>query len=1052
MQKTPKNKQKGLTMVIRAGMVALTAILIVLFLVIMSLVSDIQGTARVVNYAGLVRGKTQRIIKLEDDGQPEDQMLADVASYIKGLRYGSDELQLVRLNDPDFQNKMTELDAYFTRLQAEVQRVRQLGYENTDIIEMSEQFFKICDAATGLAETYSQKKATRLNQLERIVIGDIVGLLLLLTIEVAKALRYAAMNRILQKKVYLDEATGLPNKNKCEEILDNDDILQQNEAVAVCVFDLNNLRTINNNLGHDKGDAYIRSFALQLKKAVPEEYFVGRDGGDEFLAVFTGLDHAGVRASLDKVRSCAAEYSKEHPEMPISYAAGYAMSTDFEDCTMRELFQHADKNMYIDKNQAKIQEAKEQREKKYELLDMVRQQGYNFTYCLYCDALLDDYQVLHADGGFFLAEDGSYTGAVEQIVQEIATEDNRKMLWEQLQPDSLNGALEEHTPLVLAYQRETEKNSRYGRMTILQVNRTADGRLHHFIVGFEKFHDLARVTANEKEQLTRYYEQMRQSVVESGNYVDALIDSAEAIYTVDLMADQIEKIFFQQKPDSEIQTKTPCSYDGYCEKFRQYISEDTLENYRIVDSSEKLLRRFRNGEKQVTVEYREQDIHGQMIWLQKTVLMSRDTVYDSRMGRERTLVHGIILYKNTSAFHEKEQKEKERLVEAAEAADSENRAKTEFMNRMSHDIRTPINGIMGMLEIIRQNRQDEAKVSECLDKIQLSTDHLLALVSDVLDINKIASGQLVLPEESFDLRALMDEVASLVNAQIEQTGLTHRRHRENIRHTALIGSPLQLRQILVNLLSNAIKYNRPGGSIDTLAKELSAADGKVWYEFKITDTGVGMSESFVKNELFKPFTQEKSDARTQYRGTGLGMSIVQGLVTKMQGTIEAESTLGEGSVFTVRLPFTIDTAETSVRKVPEESAPQQTLQGMHILLAEDNELNMEIAQFYLESAGAIVEKAWNGKEAVERFAASAEGTYPLILMDIMMPVMDGLMATKEIRRLPRKDAGTVVILAMTVQAASDSANTCKEAGMNGYLSKPLTQNQLLAQINRELQA
>ena len=241
-------------------MTVLTVILIALFLTIMVLVSKIQGTARVVNYAGLVRGKTQRIIKLEDAKEPQDEMIESVASFIEGLRYGSDELNLVRLDDRAFQNKMKELDEHFQKLQKEIRQVRKEGYENTEIIEKSETFFVICDEATGLAEKYAQKKATALERLEKIVIADIIGLVCLLAYELIKAVKYAAQNKALKKKVYLDEATGLPNKNRCEEILDGEMPECTDGSVALCVFDLNNLRIINNRLGHDQGDAYIRSF------------------------------------------------------------------------------------------------------------------------------------------------------------------------------------------------------------------------------------------------------------------------------------------------------------------------------------------------------------------------------------------------------------------------------------------------------------------------------------------------------------------------------------------------------------------------------------------------------------------------------------------------------------------------------------------------------------------------------------------------------------------------------------------------------------------------
>lgn len=254
MRKEEKKKGKKTEYVIRVGMTVLTAILIALFLWIMALVGKIQGTARVINYAGLVRGETQRMIKLENAGYPQDRMSETIHSYIKGLREGSDELNFVRLDDAEFQDKMKELDDYFQILKEEVSLVREKGYQQTNIIEKSEKFFKICDKAVGRAEVYSQRLASALDRLERIVIVDIAGLLILIGMELIKAVRYATQNRILQSKVYLDEATGLPNKNKCEELLNAEDSALENGISALCVFDLNNLRRINNNLGHDKGD------------------------------------------------------------------------------------------------------------------------------------------------------------------------------------------------------------------------------------------------------------------------------------------------------------------------------------------------------------------------------------------------------------------------------------------------------------------------------------------------------------------------------------------------------------------------------------------------------------------------------------------------------------------------------------------------------------------------------------------------------------------------------------------------------------------------------
>ena len=1045
-----KDKDKKLTYFLRAAMMVLTTILIVLFLVIMSMVGKIQGTARVVNYAGLVRGGTQRMVKLEISGAPQDKMYETIPSYIEGLRNGSEKLNFVRLDDEDFQTKMDELEKYFDELRSEILLVREKGYENTEIIEKSEKFFQICDEAVGFAEVYSQKKATGLDHLEKIVLVDILGLVLIIATELIKVVRFAAQNKILQKKVYLDEATGLPNKNKCEEILNETEPIPVNELVAMCVFDLNNLRTINNNLGHDKGDEYIRSFAIQLREAVPEEFFAGRDGGDEFIAVLKGLDHEGVRKCLQNIRNQAAEYSRRHPEMPISYAAGYALSSDFEGSTMRELFRLADKNMYIDKNRAKMEEAAEKQRMNIRLLEEITEKGFQFTDCIYCDALLDQYYVLRASSRFFLAEDGSYSGAVEQIVQELGTDENRKSMRKKLQISYLAEQIKDKgEKLELPYQYRKEDSICRGRMTALFVNNTEDGRLHHFILGFEPFQNKNENTADERTRLNRYYEQLKQSIVENENYAEALLQTANAVYTVDLTNDKLENVYYHEaafKVENDIQT--PCSYSDYCNKRSRYVTEDTLENYRIVDSSFKLLKRFATGAKQVTVEYCEtMGKENKPVWLQKTVLMSRDMVYDANTDKESSVVHGIVLFKNTSDFHEKEQQEKARLQMAYEEADSENRAKTEFMNRMSHDIRTPINGIMGMVDIIRKNRDDREKVDDSLDKIQLSTRHLLELVSDVLDMSKLEAGMFEIHEDVFDMNELMDEVAALVDAQLVESGITHCKHRSNIQHTALKGSSLQLRRIMVNLLSNAIKYNKSNGTIDTYAEELSCDGTTVWYEFKIVDTGIGMSEEFIKEQLFKPFTQEKNDARTLYRGTGLGMSIVKALLDKMGGSIEVESQLGEGSTFTFRLPFKVDENAIETKK-EEQSSGEQKLEGKQILLVEDNEINMEIAEFYLKELGIVVDKAWNGKEAIDKFEESAPGTYDLILMDIMMPVMGGREAARRIRTVERPDAETVRIYAMTAQVSSESVHKCLASGMNGHIAKPIDESKLREILTR----
>lgn len=379
------NPQKKSTGIVNAAIGALAVVLAILIVWMMNLVSGIQGTARIINYAGLVRGKTQRIVKLEISGQPQDGMIADIDALIDGLRFGSDELSLVRLNNDAFQRKMQELDDYFQALKQEIGRVRAVGSNNTDIIPISETFFGICDDATGLAEAYSQRKATSLSALEKYITADIVVLMLLIGYQLFQALHTAAMNRALQHKVYLDAATGLPNKNKCEELLD--DPTPPAPETGVCSFDLNNLRRINNSMGHEAGDAYIRRFAVALRAAMPEEHFVGRAGGDEFLAITHGPDADALQKLLSHVRKQLAEESRQHPDTPLSYAAGFALASDNPDSNMRDLFDLADKNMYINKNHVKREEAAAEKRLDFQLLKQVNRLHRSFSDCLYCDAM-----------------------------------------------------------------------------------------------------------------------------------------------------------------------------------------------------------------------------------------------------------------------------------------------------------------------------------------------------------------------------------------------------------------------------------------------------------------------------------------------------------------------------------------------------------------------------------------------------------------------------------------------------------------------------------------
>lgn len=999
-------------------MTVFTSLLIVLILIIIMMVSRIQGTARVVNYAGLVRGKTQRIIKLEDARLSQDEMIADVEGYIEGLRFGSEELNLVSLADKAFQAKMEELDDYFDTLKQEIYLVRQVGYENTNIIEKSEIFFSLCDVATGLAESYSQRIATRLKQFELMTIADIVVLVIMILYELFKAFRYAKANRELKSKIYLDEATGLPNKNKCEEIL----TLEVDQNMAICVFDLNNLRIINNQQGHERGDLYINSFAKCLRKGVDENQYVGRYGGDEFIAFFKDVTREDVKRNLENIKRVCDHYT----EMPLSYAAGFAYSNDFSGLTMRELFCQADKNMYIDKNQAKIKETAKKKDLILSVIQQLKDKGYQFSDCIYCDAKTDAYYTLRASYSFFLAEDGNYSGAIEQILNELFNEDQRKDYRHVLNMDSLNKHVTRENPVFeIPYCHQVNHTELKGKITAVYLDSDEYGNLHHFVLGFKMYSNT--VEMNEKKQLMRYYDQLKQSILENANYIEALMNMAQSIFSVNLTQNQIDGIYdkYMQKNRKPV---LPCSYEAYFKQWKSKVLEDCLGSFEIVESSQSLLDRYKAGDKHVTVEYQIQMSVDRVVWVQEMILMSEETIYDVDMQDERNIVRAILLFRNTSSFHEKEDRELKQLQLAYQKVDLESKAKTDFMNRMSHDIRTPINGILGMMHIIRKNWGDMEKLDDSLNKMEVLMNHLNELVEDVLNMSKLQSDHMEIVNESFDLNHVIDEISDLIDAQVSIQNITYHKHMDNIVHTHLIGDALQLRRILVNLLTNAIKYNKPNGTIDTYVREIKSDDSKATFEFEIKDTGIGMSEDYIENHLFTPFSQAKQDARTRYEGTGLGMSIVKGLVDKLGGHIEVKSEVGVGTQIKVVLTYQLDTF-----KIEKQDASKLDLKDKRILLVEDNEINMEVAEFYLNAVHANIDKAWNGLEAVEK-VKEQPNTYSLILMDIMMPKMNG----DEAARCIHKINPSIPIVAMSAQ----SEYTIDQTIMNDSISKPLDEQKL----------
>lgn len=464
----------------------------------------------------------------------------------------------------------------------------------------------------------------------------------------------------------------------------------------------------------------------------------------------------------------------------------------------------------------------------------------------------------------------------------------------------------------------------------------------------------------------------------------------------------------------------------------------------LTDSVETHLR-AKNGSLWVRIVKKDFEDQGRKMWL--ISICDMDALYQKEL-----LVDQIMFEKRRQEILQQEklrkanlllEQQKIELQDAYTQAQHANSAKSDFLARMSHDIRTPINSIIGLLEIAEHFSKDTEKLRDIRVKCQTVAWYLLSLVDDVLDMSKLESGEVHLVEGSFRLDELLEQCHEIIAPQAEEKGITftvdNRLEKEDC---ALISSSTHLRQILTNLLSNAVKYNRPNGSITATAEPENIDEETVTVRFTITDTGLGMSEEFQK-EMFEPFTRETSQ-EAKVSGTGLGLPIVKRLTEMLGGNISVQSTVGVGTTFVITLPFRRDTDNN----VPQDRQPAHTesLHGLNVLLVEDNELNLEITDYLLKHEGCNVRTAVNGKEAVEIFDRSKPFFFDAILMDVMMPVMDGYAATREIRALDRPDARKVPIVAMTANAFAEDVARCKEAGMDAHLPKPFKADQLVATI------
>lgn len=448
---------------------------------------------------------------------------------------------------------------------------------------------------------------------------------------------------------------------------------------------------------------------------------------------------------------------------------------------------------------------------------------------------------------------------------------------------------------------------------------------------------------------------------------------------------------------------------AYQEAFGEFLKLEDLEE-RLGD------RRF--------IGYTFEDVEG--LWYQALLIPQK---YEQDNHKQIVM----LVIRDVSEQKRKEMTYQEELRVTAEEAERANAVKTDFLRRMSHDIRTPINGIRGLVNVGKNHIHDVDKIAECLDEIMRSSDMLVDLVNNVLNMSKLESGGIQLTEEAFDLQEMLDDVKRFVNVQAERKQISLQIDAAEVEHYHLIGSPLHIRQIFQNIIENAVKFNMDSGSVNVVCRELASDENTAGLEMVCADTGIGMSEEFQKH-VFEAFVQEDTSARTTYSGIGLGLAITKKLVNCMNGEISFESKQGIGTVFTVKLPVQIDRA---YYQLAEKKDPLQVMKGLQILLVEDNELNMEITEYIMTEQGAVVTEAWNGKEAVDIYESCESGTFDVILMDIMMPVMNGLEAARCIRASEKEDAQSIPIIAISANAFNDDIAQSLAAGMNMHLAKPL---------------
>ena len=630
-----------------------------------------------------------------------------------------------------------------------------------------------------------------------------------------------------------------------------------------------------------------------------------------------------------------------------------------------------------------------------------------------------------------------FSHIMTMYIDRMVEETDKERMYKLTSNRAIKKRLSVERDFIIRYKlKDNDYDEKNIEMHIVRVSEETDNS--SVVIGFrcidklikdENDYRKALATANQRAIMQR--ETVRANAIlkrERKRYRDALIAQAEFCYDFDVTNDTMNKTFVTKSGIDMFEVMgitAPVSYTDFCARRSKMLKERLLDiDKEKYWTSKGLLEEYNNGKRNVEIEF----FSGlEEKYFRINFLLSKDDSNDHVIA----VVVGIDITNQKVA----EEKNKKKIIDAYREAERANSAKTRFLSRMSHDIRTPMNGILGMSKIARDSiGTDNNKAIDALDKVDRAGRQLELLLNDVLDMSKLESGKIELSHDIFNINNLITGINEIFAGDMSEKNVLLKGCHFNNIHSDVIGSTIHFHRIVQNIISNAVKYNKTGGSIEVWLDELPIDKGNSVFRLKVEDTGIGMSADYMK-QMFEPFSRGVNDAGTTYQGTGLGMAITKELIELMNGSIEVKSRINKGTTFIVKLPFEL--SDKAAEKQLKSEADMYILKGKHFLLAEDNDINREIAQYILKKARAEVMCAENGKQAVDIFAANPAGTFDAILMDIMMPVMDGYNATHLIRTMKRSDAGRIPIIAMTANAFIEDIKKAKDAGMTAHIAKPL---------------